>query len=135
MDTNAHKFFHGDGTQTPKLFFIRVNSCPFVVGKLFPLLLLFVAFSCSAAEAPKRGGTLRLARPADPQSLDPAICYDIEALLIERLVFQGLLDFDDNAQMYAKQASDWSVSADRKTYEFHLRPGVRFANGREAVAG
>ena len=97
------------------------------------LLFLLTTFSCAAAEH-KISGTLRLARPADPQSLDPAICYDIEALLIERLIFQGLLDFDDNAQMYAKQASDWNISPDRKTYTFHLRPDVRFANGREVEA-
>jgi oligopeptide transport system substrate-binding protein len=114
---------------------IRVNWGSFVVRFLSPFLLLtLVADTSAAGNLHKISGTLRLARPADPQSLDPAICYDIEALLIERLIFQGLLDFDDNAQMYAKQARDWNVSPDHKTYTFHLRPGVRFANGREVEA-
>ena len=97
-------------------------------------LFLVTAASVSAAETPRRGGTLRLARPADPQSIDPAICYDGESLLLTRLIFQGLVDFDRQSKIVPKQAIDWNISADRKTYTFHLRSGVRFANGREVEA-
>ena len=31
-------------------------------------------------------------------------------------------------------ATDWTVSEDQRIYTFHLRPGVRFSNGREVVA-
>ena len=98
------------------------------------LLLLFTATALCAAEATRRGGTLRLARPADLQSVDPAICFDSESMLLTRLIFQGLVDFDEQSKIVPKQAIDWNVSADRKTYTFHLRPGVRFANGREVEA-
>ena len=97
-------------------------------------LLWFTAAALPAAETPQRGGTLRVARPADLQSMDPAVSYDMEALLFTRLVFQGLVDFDENLKVVPKQATDWNISADRKTYTFHLRPGVRFANGREVEA-
>ncbi len=95
---------------------------------------LLLATSLFAAEVPNNGGVLRLARAADMQSMDPAICYDMEALLLARLVFQGLVDFDENSKLFPKQAIDWNISTDRKTYTFHLRPGVRFANGREVEA-
>jgi len=55
-------------------------------------------------------------------------------MLLTRLIFQGLVDFDEQLKIIPKQAIDWNVSADRKTYTFHLRPGVRFANGREVEA-
>jgi ABC-type transport system substrate-binding protein len=104
------------------------------VKTLFLLLLLFTTAALCAAETPRRGGTLRLARPADLQSIDPAICFDGESMLLTRLIFQGLVDFDEQSKIVPKQAIDWNVSADRKTYTFHLRPGVRFANGREVEA-
>ena len=110
------------------------TSFPSFASVIILFLLLFTAASLSAAETPRRGGTLRLARPADPQSIDPAICYDSESLLLTRLIFQGLVDFDEHSKIVPKQAIDWDVSADRKTYTFHLRRGVRFANGREVEA-
>ncbi len=97
-----------------------------------------LALSLRAADSPgvtpRRGGTLHLGRTADPQSMDPAICYDVEGLFIGRLVFRGLLDFDERMIVYPKQATDWGVSPDQKTYTFHLKPGVRFANGRPVEA-
>lgn len=110
------------------------SSFPSFYSVIILLLLQFTTVFVSAAETPRRGGTLRLARQADPQSIDPAICYDSEALLLTRIIFQGLVDFDWQSKVVPKQAIDWNVSADRKTYTFHLRPGVRFANGREVEA-
>jgi ABC-type transport system substrate-binding protein len=82
----------------------------------------------------KRGGTLRLATPTDIQSLDPAIAYDTISWPLVRLLFHGLLDYDDGLNLIPWQARDWSVSADKRVYTFHLRPGVKFSNGREVVA-
>ena len=110
---------------------------PPVVSLAAGILGLFLGGSAPVAAAddsPRRGGILRVARPNDPQSINPAVCYDIESLLITRLIFQGLVDFDEQQKIVPKQATDWVISADRKTYTFHLRPGVRFANGREVVA-
>ena len=83
------------------------------------------------AAQPRRGGTLRLVEPTDLRSLDPAIGYDTESVAIIRLLFRGLLDYDDGTALVTAQAEDWSVSPDGMTYTFHLRPGVRFSNGRE----
>lgn len=115
----------------PLVILFSSSSFPSVI---ILFTLLSVATSLSAAETPRRGGMLRLARPADPQSMDPAICYDGESLILTRLIFQGLVDFDGHSKIVPKQAIDWNISADRKTYTFHLRPGVRFANGREVEA-
>ncbi len=109
-------------------------SFPSFATVIILFLLFFPTVSLPAAETPRNGGTLRLARPADPQAFDPAVCYDSESLLLTRLVFQGLLDFDEHMKVVPKQAVNWDISADRKTYTFHLRPGVRFANGREVEA-
>jgi oligopeptide transport system substrate-binding protein len=83
---------------------------------------------------PRRGGTLHLVEPTDFRSLDPAIAYDTESVPIVRLLFRGLLDYDDGVNLVPAQAKDWSISTDGKTYTFHLRPGIRFADGREVEA-
>jgi peptide/nickel transport system substrate-binding protein len=83
---------------------------------------------------PKRGGTLRLVEQTEFRSLDPAIAYDSESVAVEKLLFRGLLNYDNGVNLAPDQAKDWSVSPDGKTYAFHLRPGVRFANGREVEA-
>jgi ABC-type transport system substrate-binding protein len=99
------------------------------------LLLLFTATALCAAETPRRGGTLRLWFTQDWPSLDPAIAFTTESIPLQKLLFRGLLDFDaSGTQLVPDQASDWNISPDGKTYTFRLKPGVRFANGREVEA-
>jgi len=102
------------------------------------LLFGMLAISASGASVPGgepiRGGTLRIIEQADFRSLDPAIAYDLESIPVTRLLFRGLLEYDDGVNLGPGQASDWSISPDGRTYTFHLKPGVKFANGREVEA-
>jgi peptide/nickel transport system substrate-binding protein len=105
------------------------------------LALLCVALAVSAAVSapvsvmqPRRGGNLHLIEPTDLRSLDPAIAYDSESVPVVRLLFRGLLEYDNGVNLIPGQAKDWSISPDGKTYTFHLRPDIRFANGREVKA-
>ena len=86
------------------------------------------------ALVPKRGGTLRLALPADVSSLDPARAFDAVSELFLMIQFQGLVEYDNGVKLLPCLAKDWNISTDRRTYTFHLRPGIRFSNGREVVA-
>lgn len=83
---------------------------------------------------PRRGGLLRLALPTDVSSLDPAHAFDTISMQFLMLLYQGLVEYDNGVNLLPGLASDWNLSPDRMTYTFHLRPGVRFANGRELVA-
>ncbi|MGH8024964.1 MAG: ABC transporter substrate-binding protein, partial [Limisphaerales bacterium] len=104
----------------------------------FALLFLVLAASASGAgldrSRPIRGGILRVALPTDFRSLDPAIAYDLDSIPMVRLMFRGLLEYDNGVNLVPGQASDWNISPDGKTYTFHLKPGVRFSNGREVEA-
>jgi peptide/nickel transport system substrate-binding protein len=86
------------------------------------------------APVPKRGGTLRLALPTDISSLDPALAFDTISLPFLMMLYQGLVEYDDGVKLVPSLATDWTVSEDQRTYTFHLRPGVRFSNGREVVS-
>ncbi len=88
----------------------------------------------AAPATPRRGGTLRLCRPSDLRSLDPALAYDTASTPLAKLLFRGLLNFGDGVDLVPDQAEDWSVSPDGRTYTFHLRAGVRFCNGRPVEA-
>ena len=86
------------------------------------------------APIPKRGGTLRLALPTDVTSLDPALAWDARSEPFVMLLYQGLLEYDDGLNLLPCLATNWDISEDKRIYTFHLRPGVRFSNGRELVA-
>ena len=115
----------------------RLTSPPFpsIPSVIILILLWFATAALSAAETPKRGGTLRLWNAADWRSFDPAIAFDQYASPFQTLLFRGLLDYDaSGTQLVPDQASDWNISPDGKIYTFHLKPGAKFAHGREVEA-
>ena len=83
---------------------------------------------------PKRGGTLRIALPSDISSFDPAMAFDTISMPFLMLVYQGLVEYDDGVKLLPGLAKDWTISPDQRTYTFHLRPGIKFSNGREVIA-
>ena len=90
--------------------------------------------SATNAPIPKRGGTLRLAMPNDISSFDPALAFDTISEPFLMLVYQGLVEYDDGVKLLPCLAKNWTISADQRIYSFHIRPGVRFSNGRVVVA-
>ena len=98
--------------------------------------LALLSFSSSQA-APARGGSMVVSYKDDVTTLDPAIGYDIQNWGIEKMVFDGLLDYEVGTTKLAPRLATAmpTVSANGKTYTFTLRPGVKFQNGRELVAG
>jgi ABC-type transport system substrate-binding protein len=99
---------------------------------LFALCSGFLFSGC--AQTPRIPGTLRLASKPDPSTLDPARAYDTTSINFVRVIYNGLVDYDDNARIVGMVARDWTISPDGKTYTFHLRPNVKFHSGRRVVA-
>jgi len=85
-------------------------------------------------DVPKRGGTMRLWYTTDWRSLDPVVAFDTDSVILIKLLFRGLLDYDRQGRLIPDQAQEWSVSPDGKTFTFQLRPGTRFSHGREVEA-
>lgn len=102
-------------------------------------VLLLAAFACSLF-APSAFGErslenlLRIARITDPMSLDPAFVINTEDLMLALLVHQPLIDVERGTNLIPRGAARWEVSQDARTFTFHLRPDVRFSNGRLVVA-
>lgn len=82
----------------------------------------------------RRGGTLRIARPAASaaETLDPASslsAYEYLGALYNRLV-----KLDRQGETVPDLASDWSSNKDATVWTFRLRGGVRFHNGRRLTS-
>lgn len=65
----------------------------------------------------------------DPRSLDPALSTDVPTGEMVTLAYDGLTRFDANGRLEAALADRWSADPSGLRYVFHLRPGVRFADG------
>jgi len=94
------------------------------------LLLLATPLAWSAAETPKKGGSLIVCVGDEPPGLDPT---GSASAAIDRVVysniFEGLVKTDRTGKLVPGLASKWDISPDGKVYTFQLRKGVTFHNG------
>ncbi|MFF5225074.1 ABC transporter substrate-binding protein [Dactylosporangium sp. NPDC000521] len=83
----------------------------------------------AASGAPVRGGTVVFATDVEPTCLDPAAPSQIATQILQRNVYDSLIQQDAKGAFHPWLASSWDVSADGTTYTFHLRDGVTFHDG------
>lgn len=67
-------------------------------------------------------------------SLDPALSRDLPTNFLVRQMFRGLLRFDERLSAIPELAATMSVSDDGLRYDFTLRAGIAFHDGRPIVA-
>lgn len=98
---------------------------------------LLVVGSVTACEGGDGGAgewtSLRLADQDEVPTLDPARGYDTASWQFEDLLFETLLDYDDNGLLVGEAAESWQVSDDQRTFTFRIREN-RFSNGRVVIA-
>lgn len=70
---------------------------------------------------------------ADVATMDPAQGPDANSAVAVGMVYSGLVKFDKNLNIVPDQAN-WSISDDRKTYTFTLKPGLKFSDGTPVTA-
>ena len=77
----------------------------------------------------------RFNNAAEPEQLDPGLMSGQPDGRIARAIFEGLVVADPHTLApLPGQAYRWDISPDRKVYVFHLRPGLRWSNGRATWA-
>jgi peptide/nickel transport system substrate-binding protein len=87
--------------------------------------------AAAASGAAVRGGDLVIARTADSQSMNNTTVFDNESIWIFEQIFQTLYTVTPNGKgVQPMLATGYKVSADKKTYTFTLRPGVKFSTGQ-----
>ncbi|MGC9158834.1 MAG: ABC transporter substrate-binding protein [Terracidiphilus sp.] len=96
------------------------------------LLLLMALAGCRTAQRDPR--TVVFLIESSPMSLDPRIGTDAQSEHIDELLFDGLVARDAHFHFIPALAAGWE-QPDPRTLVFHLRHGVRFADGRPLTAG
>jgi peptide/nickel transport system substrate-binding protein len=105
------------------------------VGSLATGLLpagLFPSFSLAAVG--KKGGTLNTILSPEPPVLVLGVNNQGPTIIAASKIFQGLLRFSPKLEPLPCLAKSWELSDDRKTYTFHLQPGVTFHDGSPFTA-
>ncbi len=83
------------------------------------------------ADKPRAEQVLRMRMRENPPDIDPASSADSLSDRINLAVHDGLVDFDPvSLEVVPAVAQSWEYSPDGQEITFHLRPGVRFHNGR-----
>lgn len=91
-----------------------------------------IAAASSAAQA---AGEIVITYKDDVSTLDPAIGYDWQNWSMIKSLFDGLMDYKPGTtELIPDLAESYEISPDGTTFTFKLRPGVKFANGREVTA-
>jgi peptide/nickel transport system substrate-binding protein len=91
--------------------------------------------AAGGAQAPNRGGHLRIARIEDSQSFDKTNVFQNESIWLTQQIMESLYTVTpDGKSVKPWLATGHEVSKDRKTYTFHLRNDVRFSNGQPMTA-
>ncbi|MBW2465554.1 MAG: ABC transporter substrate-binding protein [Deltaproteobacteria bacterium] len=84
---------------------------------------------------PQHGGTFVFHHESVIRTFDPAIAYDELSSMGIRLLFDGLLDYDDETRLIPSLVEVMPTqSEDGKTFTFRLRRGVEFHCGGELTA-
>jgi ABC-type oligopeptide transport system substrate-binding subunit/transcriptional regulator with XRE-family HTH domain len=78
--------------------------------------------------------TLRLLSP-EPVTLDPVAGGDVAAVPLANTLFSGLVRYDEDSNVVPDVAERWTISADGRRYEFHLRDDVVWSDGQPVTAG
>ena len=90
------------------------------------LLSLIALLACSPEPDPN---TLVMILESSPTNLDPRVGIDAYSERIDSLIFDDLLNRDEHLNVKPALAERWEIP-DPQTYVFHLRPGVKFQDGR-----
>src|SRR3954463_13990331 len=82
------------------------------------------------AAAPKRGGSITIARIEDSQSFDKTTVFQNESIWLCEQIMESLYTVaPDGKTLKPWLATSYTASKDGKTYTFKLRQGVKFSNG------
>lgn len=88
-----------------------------------------VPAATAAPAASGAGKTIVVAQYADAVSLDPQDTNDNASYGPEKLMFEGLVGFNEKMEMQAMLAEKWDASPDAMTFTFMLRKGIKFHDG------
>src|SRR5687768_12840213 len=94
---------------------------------------IVTAAGCTVSEPPSDPGIITIAARVAPNSLDPRLANDEGTARVAELIFDSLMDLDDELRVKPVLASRLD-NPDPLTYIAHLRHGVKFHDGHELTS-
>ena len=79
----------------------------------------------------QQGNAVLLATQADVARLDPAATGDVPSMMVQSVIFEGLVGWDKEGKLVPQLAESWTFSDGGKVVTFKLRRGVKFHDGEE----
>ena len=110
-----------------KVATVRTGVYPLLARALLNILSLaslLLAMPALAATTLERGNG------PEPSTLDAHRCSEVACANILRDLYEGLVAEDARGRLISGTAERWEVSADGRTWTFHLRDGLRWSNGQ-----
>lgn len=114
---------------------------------LVVLLLMLLAAACKgkspsqgqidsgdAVDGPAYGDALIEGTIGEPSILIPMLASDSASHNVSGLIFNGLVKYDTDLSVIGDLAESWDISKDGLIITFHLRKGVKWADGVEFTA-
>jgi len=101
-----------------------------LIGWLVLLTALIAPFPLTAVGS-QDGGVVIVAKPTEPQSLDPQRDSGGPSSEVQESILETLVLFDHDMNLQPGLAESWEVSKDGLVYTFHLRQGVKFHDGTD----
>ncbi len=110
----------------------RTRIAPFGLAAAFALVAPALAAPAQAAPftCPHVGGDFVFGQEANVNSLDQHASNTISTRNIAMNIYEALLTRDENNNTIPDLADSFAESADRLTYTFKLRTGIKFHNGK-----
>ncbi|TSC94599.1 MAG: peptide/nickel transport system substrate-binding protein [Candidatus Berkelbacteria bacterium Athens1014_28] len=126
-----------------KSFFVSVFRLPRLLNKFDKFILLVLSttlivllgfyFKLNYFDKTKivasDGGTFQEILIGEAQYLNPVLAKTDVDKTINRLIYSGLTKVDKSGQVIADLAENWEVSADSKSYTFHLKENLFWHDG------
>ncbi len=104
----------------------------------FARFILFILIISSAGCLPKNkklGSSITYNIGGEPSTLSPLSASDGYSSSVHAYVFESLLDRDiDSFEWKPALATEWTVSKDKRVFEFKLRENVKWHDGKEFTA-
>lgn len=96
---------------------------------LLSLLVFSIALTSCSRTVASEPGAVNFVIESMPTNLDPRIGTDAQSERIDSLIFDSLVELDAHRVPHSDLAERWEMP-NPTTYVFHLRPGVKFQDGR-----